>query len=179
MSGGNMQQNRVILNNITELLAHALALENEAAERYAELADLMESHNNSDVAALFRRMATIEAQHGDHILNLRREYQLTDLPSLRFQWVSPEGPETTDPLELHYLMTPEHALQLALHNEKRAYAYYRDIGDHASDQETRLLAQQLAQEELDHVGWVKQWLEQLQPTPADWAHDDDPPLLQA
>ena len=37
-------------------------MEIEAAQRYAEFADAMETHNNREVAALFRKMADIEAQ---------------------------------------------------------------------------------------------------------------------
>ncbi len=40
-------------------------MEVEAAQRYAELADAMETHNNREVAALFRTMANIESKHAD------------------------------------------------------------------------------------------------------------------
>ena len=39
---------------LPQFLAHAIALEREAAERYLELADMMEAHRNDEVAALFR-----------------------------------------------------------------------------------------------------------------------------
>jgi rubrerythrin len=41
---------------LPEFLAHAIALEHEAAERYLELADMMEAHRNDPVSALFRDM---------------------------------------------------------------------------------------------------------------------------
>ena len=56
---------------LTELMAQALAIEIEAAQRYAELADVMETHNNREVADLFRRMATIESRHADAIRAVR------------------------------------------------------------------------------------------------------------
>ena len=37
-----------------EFMAHAYAMEAEAAERYAEFADSMETHNNLEVASMFR-----------------------------------------------------------------------------------------------------------------------------
>ena len=40
--------------DLPEFLAHAIALEHEAAERYLELADMMEAHRNDPVSALFR-----------------------------------------------------------------------------------------------------------------------------
>ena len=53
------ERNIVAINDIAELLGHALALEIEATERYAELAELMEAHNNTDVSELFEKMAEI------------------------------------------------------------------------------------------------------------------------
>ena len=55
----NEQNIQINLANIPQLLAHAIALENEASERYADLADLMEAHNNYDVASLFKKMSGI------------------------------------------------------------------------------------------------------------------------
>ncbi len=51
-----------------EFMAQALAMEIEAAERYAEFADAMETHNNLEVAALFRKMADIEGKHATQIM---------------------------------------------------------------------------------------------------------------
>ena len=41
---------------LPEFLAHAVALEQEAADRYLELADMMEAHRNDAVSAVFRDM---------------------------------------------------------------------------------------------------------------------------
>lgn len=50
-----------------ELMAHAYAIEAEAAERYDELATQMEVHNNLEVAALFRKLAEYEGAHAREI----------------------------------------------------------------------------------------------------------------
>ena len=49
-------------------MTQALAMETEAAQRYAEFADAMEMHNNREVAALFRKMADIEGRHAQQIM---------------------------------------------------------------------------------------------------------------
>ena len=49
-------------------MALAYAMEREAVERYTEFADAMETHNNRDVAALFRTMAQYEAKHAEQIM---------------------------------------------------------------------------------------------------------------
>ena len=53
--------------SLVALMSTALAIELEAADRYGELADVMETHNNPEVAALFRRMQSIEGMHADAI----------------------------------------------------------------------------------------------------------------
>ena len=51
------------LASIPELYAHAIAIEREAAERYAELAERMRDESNEDLAGLFAGMAALEAGH--------------------------------------------------------------------------------------------------------------------
>lgn len=167
-----------VINDITDLLSHALALEYEASDRYAELAELMEVHNNINVAKLFERMAEIEKLHVDQILRMVNQHEVRDLPRKEWKWISPEGPETTNPEDLHYLMKPHHALQLALVNEQRAFEYYDQVAKHTSDEATRDLAEELATEEEEHVALVKVWLDRYPAMDDDWEYDDDPPLTQ-
>ena len=70
--------------NMADLLALALALEIEASERYADLADLMEAHNNYDVASLFRKMAGIEQLHVTHIRELGQQHRIKSLADLSY-----------------------------------------------------------------------------------------------
>lgn len=167
-----------LINEITDLLSHALALEYEASDRYADLAELMEVHNNIDVAKLFEKMAEIEKLHVDQILRMINQHGVQDLPSKEWQWISPEGPETTNPEDLHYLMKPHHALQLALVNEQRAFEYYDQVAKNTSDEATRDLAEELATEEEEHVALVKVWMDKYPEMDGDWDYDDDPPLTQ-
>ena len=52
-----------VIDSLPELLAHALAMETEAAERYEELADQMETHCKAAVAKIFRRLEKEEKAH--------------------------------------------------------------------------------------------------------------------
>lgn len=172
--GGNKT---VVINDIGELLAHSLALELEAVERYGELAQLMEVHNNLEVAKLFKKMSEIEKMHVEQILQMVSKHNMEDLPKSEWKWVSAEGPETIDPGELHYLMTSHQALELALINEQRAYEYYQQVADNTSDEETCSLASELATEEEEHVALIKEWMAKIPEDDEDWDHDDDPPRI--
>ena len=166
------------MSELSSLLSHALALEEEASERYAELADIMEAHNNPEAEELFRKMAAIEQLH---VAEIRRQIQrrgLENLPAAEYFWVGTEGPETTDYADLHYLMTPHHALSLARINEQRARDYYLDIAGKSSDPEVVALASELADEEREHVQWVEAWLKRFSDPEEEWDRDDDPPNLQ-
>ena len=43
--------------DLDTFLAYSVALEEEAAERHDELADMMDVHNNTEVAETFRKLA--------------------------------------------------------------------------------------------------------------------------
>ena len=158
---------------LTALMSRACALEAEAAERYAELGDLMSAHNSTEVAELFHKLARIERLHRDQILR-RMGWSAPPDPDA-FRWETPEGPETTDPGELHYLMTPWHALRLAEHNERRAAEFFASLAAADVPAEVRAEAKEMAAEDREHVRLVREWLAKVPPPDAAWEQDLDPP----
>ena len=159
---------------LAELMAQARAMEIEAAERYGELADVMETHNNPDVATLFRRMQRIEALHADTI---RAEMGWQDMPApvRTAPLAGPEAPETVAFDDVHYLMQPYHALTIALAAEERAARFFTDLACSATVPSVREAAQLLAIEEREHVELVREWLNKVPAPDSDWAVDPDPP----
>lgn len=162
--------------SLDALMAQAWAMEVEAAGRYDELADVMETHNNRDVAALFRKMAGYEAAHARQIL---QEMGWTESPPQQLQrpegWPDPEAPETTPCDDVHYLMRPYHALELALAAEERAERFFARLFEAAADGRVREAARHLQAEEQEHVALVRAWLAKVPPPARDWALDPDPP----
>ena len=61
---------------------------------------------------IFRKLAAIESEHRDEVARRAGDAHIPDSP-VKFSWIAPEGPETTEFEELHYLMTPRQALMLA------------------------------------------------------------------
>src|SRR5512146_2573314 len=70
----------------TDFLARAWGMEVEAVERYSMLADIMEQHNNTEVAELFRKLARIEQLHADRILEENPGMSPPQLPAAGLQW---------------------------------------------------------------------------------------------
>jgi rubrerythrin len=158
---------------LATLMANAWAMEIDAAERYSELADAMEVHNNRDVAELFRKMASYEAAHAREILE---QMGWTAPPPVAVEsWPRGEPPETTPYENVHYLMQPYHALQLALAAEERAERFFAELAAWESDPAVRDAARRLQAEEQEHVRLVREWMQKVPRPDSDWAVDPDPP----
>ena len=157
-----------------DFLRRACAMEAEAAERYAELAAQMDTHHNREVAALFAELARIEGLHRDQLL---AKLGLEHAPDpAAFRWETPEGPETTDYGELHYLMRARHALALALHNEQRAARFYEAVAQSDAPADLRAEAAEMAAEEREHVRLIQEWLARVPAAEAGGDEDPDPPV---
>lgn len=141
---------------LPEFLAHAIALEHEAAERYLELADMMEAHRNDAVSALFRDMVRFSRLHHDSIVERSKGIALPKLRSWQYRWTQP--PEAGGEEAFDYLLDAYSALRYARENEVRALDYYASVGQHSSDPEVRRLAGEFAAEETEHVEALEDWL---------------------
>lgn len=159
---------------LAEFMAQALAMEREAAQRYAEFADAMDVHNNPEVAALFRKMATIERKHAAQIMAQMGWKEGATLPVATPSWEGFEAPETTPGDEVHYLMQPYHVLKLALANEQRAERFFARLVRAATQEPVRRAARELQAEEAEHVALVKAWMKKVPKPERDWASDPDP-----
>jgi rubrerythrin len=166
-----------IITTLGEFLAHALELEQESVERYRELADSMEVHNNLEVAELFKRLAEYSRLHAQEVRERTRGLDIPAMAPWEFKWNCPESPEAPCMEEVHYLMTPHQALQLALHNEARGRDFYARVAKESADPEVRRAAAELAEEEHGHVKLLEEWIGraalQTEPPPEDL----DPPNM--
>jgi rubrerythrin len=161
--------------DMPHFLAHAHAMEVEAAERYRLFAGQMEVHNNPEVADLFARLAEIEARHAEEILARAGEDGLPSLAPWEFAWTDAEGPETAAVETTHYLMTPHHVLSAALDGERRAWEFYDRIARETDDAAIRRIAEELVEEERGHIAMMSTLLDRHPEPDADWSEDMDPP----
>ncbi len=157
---------------LPEFFAHALALEKEAAERYLELADMMEAHRNDEVSAVFRDMHRFSLLHHEDI---RQRAQGIELPELRpgeFRWRTP--PETGGEEAFDYTLRAYDALRYARENESRAMQYYRSVADETQDPELKRMATEFANEESGHLQALELWLARTPRPAAKWQDDPGP-----
>jgi rubrerythrin len=158
---------------LEEFMAQALAMERDAAQRYNEIADAMETHNNREVAQLFRTMAGYETKHAETIMAEMNWVEVPGVPP--GAWPAMEAPEMIPNDAVHYLMHPWHALELALAAERRAEAFFGELARLTTNESVRRAAIVLREEEAEHVAMVKQWMTRFPKPALDWAHDPDPP----
>jgi len=129
-------------------------------------------------AGFFETMARVESIHAENLRRQSVEMKVGELPRLSSRWQSPEGPETIDFEDLHYLMSARQALLLARHNETRAVAFFASIAERAETDTLKTLALEMADEERHHVQLLDDWLSKHQEDDDDWAEDMDEPISQ-
>jgi rubrerythrin len=150
----------------TELLNRAIAIEREAADRYAEFARFMSDHDRDELAALFAELARLE---GDHA---RARLGAGDVPvqaEATDRWLESGPPSPAAHEWLLRLMAPRDALAIALSAERRAQRFFADLAEQAGDDALRRLATELAEEEAGHAAKLERLLA-AEPDPrVDWA----------
>ena len=154
---------------LPEFLAHAIAMEQEAADRYLELADMMEAHRNDEVSRVFRDMVRYSELHRDSILERAAGIALPKLRSWEYRWSTP--PEVGGDEAFDYMLEPFNALKYARGNEVRCMKYYRTVAEEAQDAEIKRLAAEFAEEEREHVLALDEWLAKT-PRPSTTFADD-------
>ncbi|WP_440997034.1 ferritin-like domain-containing protein [Arhodomonas sp. SL1] len=165
------------MESVAFFLAHAVTLEEDAADRYDELADALEVHNNPDVVDLFRKMAHYSRLHlAEARERAEAEGGLPKLKPWEYEWPGDESPESGAIEASHYLMTPAHALRLAHEAETRAHRFYAACAAGTENPSLRELAEAFAEEEAGHARELEGWMALYPEPPADWDEDPDPPV---
>jgi rubrerythrin len=164
------------INSVEEFLAHALTLENEAADGYQEIGDSMAVHNNPEVAELFYKFAKYGRMHAEEVASLAVGLELPHLAPWDFAWEDGESPEVPAAGSVHYMMTPTQALKLALRAEQQAHDFYAAVARSSQVAKIREMASEFATEEAEHVRLLTEWIKKY-PTSekTNWDFDPDPP----
>ena len=162
---------------LANFLAHSVELENEAKERYEELADTMSGHHNRAVAEFFQRMAQEASHHLAEVAELAEGVVLPQLKAWEFEWPEAESPETASYEALHYRMSLREAMGLALLNERAAEDYYRQFARNADDAETARVAAAFADEESSHAVELERMIQALPENGANLREEDDDPHM--
>lgn len=163
------------INSVEVFLAHALMLENEAADGYEEIGESMDVHNNPEVAALFLQMAKYGRMHAASVQELAQGLELPHIAPWDFAWQDGHSPEAPSMAHVHYMIQPAEALALALRAEEQAHDFYAAVASASTMPRVRELAAQFAAEEAEHVRLLKEWINKVPPAVGNGHFDPDPP----
>jgi len=157
----SLRRNAPEIASLRDLYAVAWQIEIDAVARYEMLAAQMETHNNVELARVFRDLARAEGIHAGEIERMAGGVEdIRAHAATMAHWSRSESPESADLAEAHYLMTRAEALRMALAGEERAFTFYRDVAQTAADAEVKALAGRFAAEESGHVELCQRLLRQ-------------------
>jgi erythrin-vacuolar iron transport family protein len=137
----------------------AILIEDEAEERYQELAHQLDIHRTPDAAAFFRSMARNEATHRARLVE-RRSGLFGDAPRAvsRASLWDVEAPEYD---EARAFMTVRQAMETALRSEEKAQAYFVAALEHVREAQVRALLEELRDEEVLHQDMIRREMVRL------------------
>ncbi|MBR0847934.1 ferritin family protein [Bradyrhizobium diazoefficiens] len=145
------------LGSLDELFALANAMEQEAADKYAELAGDMQRQGRPELATVFADLAAAEREHVDGVTRLSQLWAGKVPDPALVRWDAPKtfDNDTTTEIKMSKLITPYRALAMAVRNEERAFAFWSYLAAFAHDPEVKKAAQVMAGEELGHVSILR------------------------
>ena len=162
--------------SLQDALDLAILIEEEAEERYQELAKLVGGRYPGDASDVFRSMAFNERKHGRE-LSERRRRLFGDAP----RGVDPgqiwevEAPDYGKP---RVFMSPRQATSVAMTSELKAHDFFLQALPHVKDADVRALFAELRDEELHHFQTLERHLKDLPEGPdVEEAEADEPPAL--
>jgi rubrerythrin len=137
----------------------AILIEDEAAERYEELAHQLEIHRTPEAAAFFRSMVRNEATHRARLLE-RRTRLCGDAPRT-VSWAMLWNVEAPEYDEARAFMTVRQAMETALRSEEKAHAYFVAALRHVREPEVRALLEELRDDEIQHQDMIRREMARL------------------
>lgn len=139
------------IRSMEDLLAVAMAMEKDSAERYADLAGRMRAVGRPELAEVFDQLVSEETGHMEMVAGWSRQI---GLPSERLDaGPAPEGVYDDEGIGL---VSPElvdayRSLAIAVRNEERAFAFWSYVSAQNASKEIRQAAERMAREELEHA----------------------------
>ena len=143
-----------VIATLEDFYAHALAIEREAAERYAELRNQFARRGEDVLAGLCGSLAEEEREHFEGLVRAASHLSLPAI--VAHPWLEGDAPETPSRELLYNVATPRQLLLIALAAEHRAREFFLAAARDAVSREVRELASIMAAEEVQHIDWVEQ-----------------------
>lgn len=146
------------IQTLEEFIAHAIAIEQEATERYREFELHFAQRGEEVLEGLCRNLAALEGEHLEQLRARSRDLTLPAIAADEFRWIEGHSPESI-PRDLFYSVASKRdLLLLALRAEAGAQFFFAWVARTTPDARVREIAHQMSREEAQHVNWLEQAL---------------------
>lgn len=147
--------------SMRDALDLAVLIEEEARDRYEELAAQLILHRTPGAAGFFTKMMRVEEIHRKQLAEQRaRNFGNAPSAVTREMIYDVEAPDFD---EVRMNMTHRDALEVALRSEIKAHHFFTTALQHVSSAEVKKLFEHLCEEEVEHQNLVKQEIAKLEP----------------
>ena len=162
--------------SLMDTLDLASLIEVEAFERYTLFARQIGLGFSDNAGSAFQSMANNEKKHGDELAERRRKL-FGDEPA-RVKLDDIFDVEAPDVGATHWSMSEFKAYQVALHSEKKAFAFYDRALRSVNQPDVKALFEQLRDEEAEHVRMIEEIIAKLPPSAKVDVEDEDDTSLR-
>lgn len=147
------------IRSVEAFLACAIRVEQDAAEHFDDLAREMERTGNPAVAGVFETLARYSRLHLEAATARAGAIDVAALIPDRHVWPDLVTPERSALWAGDPALSRIDALKAALDGERLGFEFYHHIAETSRDAEIRILAQEYAEEEGQHVEILERWIE--------------------
>ncbi len=147
-----------MLESVEEFLAYAIRLEREAADRFGQLADAMQSSGNGAVGKLFRQLSEYSRMH---LAEAQARAGFRDMPKLepgRLRMAGPREPGDGGHLGGRPDARPGRGARSRAAGRDGGTALLQAVRDTTHDPEILALAKAFVEEEAEHVAALERWI---------------------
>lgn len=156
------------IRSVEEFYAHAIAIEREAIERYAEFEPWFSDRGEDVLAGLCRNLAGLEREHLRKLEGACEGLALPPIDASGYRWLEAGAPEAPARELFYRVAEPRHLLEIALQAECNALAFFEWAERTGKDPRVRALAREMAAEEEEHVRWAARALEYQPSRHVEW-----------
>jgi rubrerythrin len=158
------------ITTMEKAYAHALAIAQEATNRYYEFAEVLMEYSSEATARMFQQLAKMSAEYADTIASKAGQVTIPMLEAWKHSWIDAGPPEAVSRDIVYHMMTPYGALKIALSGEQRARAFFERLGEASTDPDVK----RFAQEFVNHLDVRIHWIEEaLRKAPRPFQYGDD------
>jgi len=161
---------------LQDALDLAILIEEEARDRYLELAQFVGGRYPGDAGDVFRTMAGNEEKHGAQLAGRRRELFGRRRPRVdRSMLFDVEAPDLG---AVRVFMSARQAVEVALASEQKAHDFFDEALEHVKDRQVKKLFEELKTEEKAHQAALRKLMRKLPRGPdVEESEADEPPPM--